>query len=266
MARGEPAPVPAAELAGWLALALAFVFLTLELNTFLSQFVPALRAGGISILWSLFALGLIVAGIHKNAGALRFTGLGLFTVVGFKVFFSDLASLDQFYRIIAFILLGVLILCGAFLYLKYRQTFASGTATQRPRSHAMTTRFAVICLFGLSLAAGPQAMSRACDSAKSIDLGQATGEEILAVVLDSDIYAATRDGYPDLRIVDDRGATVPTCSSRSARSGQPRSGSPAPARSYRCTWMKGKAWRSWSSSTKRPQRQRGDDPNPAGRL
>ena len=117
-------------MAGWLALGLAFVFLTLELNTSLSQFVPTLRAGGISILWSLFALGLIVAGIHKHAGALRFTGLGLFTVVGFKVFFSDLANLDQFYRIVAFILLGILILSGAFLYLKYRQTFASGTTSQ----------------------------------------------------------------------------------------------------------------------------------------
>ena len=45
-------------------------------------------------------------------------------MVGFKVFFSDLAGLDQFYRIIAFILLGVLMLFGAFLYLKYRNTFA----------------------------------------------------------------------------------------------------------------------------------------------
>jgi uncharacterized membrane protein len=106
------------------------VFLTLELNTFLSDFVPALRAGGISILWSLFALGLIVGGIHKQVGALLYTGLALFTVVGFKVFFSDLASLDQFYRIIAFILLGVLTLCGAFLYLKYRRTFVRAIAPQ----------------------------------------------------------------------------------------------------------------------------------------
>ena len=117
-------PAHIAELAGWLALSLTFVFLTLELNTFLSQYVPPSRAGGISILWSLFALGLIVGGIHKKTGALRFTGLGVFTVVVFKVFFSDMANLDQFYRIIAFILLGVLILCGAFLYLRYRQTFA----------------------------------------------------------------------------------------------------------------------------------------------
>jgi hypothetical protein len=128
--RGAPGLPHADKLAGWLALGLAFVFLSLELNTFLAQFVPALRPGGISILWSLFALGLIVGGIHKNAGPLRFTGLGLFTVVGFKVFFFDLANLDQFYRIIAFILLGILILSGAFLYLKYRQTFAKATTSQ----------------------------------------------------------------------------------------------------------------------------------------
>ncbi len=145
--------VHAAELAGWLALSLAFVFLTLELNTFLSQFVPALRAGGISVLWSVFALGLILGGIHKKAGALRLTGLGLFTVVGFKIFFADMASLDQFYRIVAFILLGVLILCGAFLYLKYRQTFAKGRGYPRPRTFAMTKRFAVIMCFGISLTA-----------------------------------------------------------------------------------------------------------------
>jgi len=112
-------------LAGSLALILGFLFLTLELNTFLFHFVPALRAGGISILWSVFALGLILADIRQQRGALRYVGLGLFTVVGVKVFFVDLASLDQFYRIIAFILLGVLVLSGAFLYLKYRQTFES---------------------------------------------------------------------------------------------------------------------------------------------
>jgi uncharacterized membrane protein len=112
-------------LAGSLALVLAFLFLTLELNTFLFQFVPELRAGGISILWSVFALGLILAGIHKESAALRRCGLGLFCVVGLKVFLADLASLDQFYRIIAFIVLGVLALLGAFLYLRFRQAFES---------------------------------------------------------------------------------------------------------------------------------------------
>jgi uncharacterized membrane protein len=120
---GETSKLRASELAGALALVLAFVFLSLELNTFLFHFVPALRAGGISILWSIFALGLILAGFRRERSTLRYVGLGLFAVVGFKVFFADLSSLDQFYRIIAFILLGVLVLCGAFLYLRYRQAF-----------------------------------------------------------------------------------------------------------------------------------------------
>jgi hypothetical protein len=44
---------------------------------------------------------------------------------------------------------------------------------------------------------------------KEIELGQATADEIIGVPLDSDVYAGTRDGYEDLRIVDDRGTPVP---------------------------------------------------------
>ncbi len=62
--------------------------------------------------------------------ALRLVGLGLFAVVAFKVFLIDLARLDPFYRIIAFILLGVLVLSGSFVYIKYRQTFAITARTE----------------------------------------------------------------------------------------------------------------------------------------
>jgi len=113
---------------GCLGLALLFIFTTLELNTFLNQYVPDLRAGGVSILWSVFALGLILAGIWKEVRALRYVGLGLFAVVAWKVFFVDLGRLGQLYRIIAFMLLGVLVMSGSFVYLKYRQTFTTGPA------------------------------------------------------------------------------------------------------------------------------------------
>ncbi len=109
---------------GSAGLVLLFIYSTLESNTFLYHYLPGLRAGGISILWSLFALGLIIAGIHKEIRPLRFVGLGLFAIVACKVFFLDLARLEQLYRIIAFILLGILALSGSFVYLKYRQTFA----------------------------------------------------------------------------------------------------------------------------------------------
>jgi uncharacterized membrane protein len=114
---------------GALALALAFVWSTLELHTVLHHFVPGMESGGVSILWSLFALGLILAGIRRQVRPLRFVGLGLFAVVVWKVFFVDLAQLEQLYRIIAFLLLGVLVLCGSFVYLKYRQTFASASGS-----------------------------------------------------------------------------------------------------------------------------------------
>lgn len=111
-------------LMGWLGLGLLFVYLTLEANTVLHYYVEGLRAGGISILWSLFALGLVIAGIGKRVRAPRMAGLGLFAVVAAKIFLADLAQLDPFYRIIAFILLGLVALCGSFVYIKCRQTFA----------------------------------------------------------------------------------------------------------------------------------------------
>lgn len=107
-----------------LAVGMAFIWSTLELNTYLHHYVPGLQAGGVSILWSLFALGLILVGIRRDARTLRFAGLGLFAVVAWKIFFVDLARLDQLYRIVAFLLLGIVVLCGSLVYLKYRHRFA----------------------------------------------------------------------------------------------------------------------------------------------
>ena len=45
-------------------------------------------------------------------------------MVVLKIFFQDLAQLEPLSRIIAFIGLGVLVLCGSLVYLKYRQNFA----------------------------------------------------------------------------------------------------------------------------------------------
>ncbi len=110
-------------LLGFCGLSMLFIYLTLELNSFLHTYVEGLRPGGISILWSLFALALILRGIAKELRILRYLGLALFAIVAWKVFFVDLSRLDQFYRIIAFVLLGILLLCGSFIYLKYQDSF-----------------------------------------------------------------------------------------------------------------------------------------------
>ena len=123
--KGQATQVELRKIFGWASVGMLFIFTTLELNTFLFHFVPGLRAGGISILWTLFALSLILTGIRQNLRSMRLVGLGLFLIVAGKIFMVDLERLDQIYRIVAFILLGVLVLCGSALYLKYRSNFST---------------------------------------------------------------------------------------------------------------------------------------------
>ena len=125
-ASGHPAIAKdAGTLMAFAGVGMLFLYSTLEVNSFLQHYVEKLRSGGVSILWTLFALAFLVRGISKDIKPLRYAGLALFAVVTWKVFFSDLAKLDQLYRIVAFIVLGVLVLCGSFLYLRSRQTFAT---------------------------------------------------------------------------------------------------------------------------------------------
>ena len=60
--------------------------------------------------------------MRSSVRPLRYAGLVLFAIVAWKVFFVDLKELDQFYKIIAFIFVGGLALCGSLLYLKFQQT------------------------------------------------------------------------------------------------------------------------------------------------
>jgi hypothetical protein len=68
---------------------------------------------------------------------------------------------------------------------------------------------AVLCLGLASAAIAADDREPAFRFRKDLNHPASTGDEILAVPLDTDIYAATRDGYPDLRVVDDRNMHVP---------------------------------------------------------
>jgi uncharacterized membrane protein len=54
-------------------------------------------------------------------------GLCLFGVVGLKVFLVDLAMMEPLYRIVAFLILGVLVLGGAYRYLRNRSAVEERT-------------------------------------------------------------------------------------------------------------------------------------------
>jgi uncharacterized membrane protein len=108
---------------GYSSLVLLLIYTTFEVNTFLGHFLPGMRAGGLSVFWGLFALGLVTGGLMHRVKPLRLAGLAFFSLVVLKIFFSDLVQLDPLYKIFAFTLLGVVLLAGAFVYLRFEDRF-----------------------------------------------------------------------------------------------------------------------------------------------
>lgn len=76
---------------------------------------------GLSILWGIYALFLIVLGIWKNKVYLRIGAMALFGITLLKLFFYDIAHLPTLPKTVIFIALGSLLLLISFLYNKYRQ-------------------------------------------------------------------------------------------------------------------------------------------------
>jgi uncharacterized membrane protein len=102
---------------GYSALALLFLYATLEWNTFLWRRLPEFQRGGLSVLWALFAIAFIAGGIWRAVPSLRYVGLVLFLIVVGKVFLVDLSHMPMIFRVLAFLVVGVALLLGSFAYL-----------------------------------------------------------------------------------------------------------------------------------------------------
>lgn len=70
----------------------------------------------LSVLWTLYAGGLITVGLARRSAMLRWQALALLALVAAKVFFYDMSSLDKIYRIVSFLVLGVLLMGVSFAY------------------------------------------------------------------------------------------------------------------------------------------------------
>ncbi len=70
----------------------------------------------LSLLWIVYATVLIVLGIRLHSQALRWQALVLFGLVVGKVFVHDLSFLNRIYRIVSFLVLGVMLLVVSFFY------------------------------------------------------------------------------------------------------------------------------------------------------
>ena len=73
----------------------------------------------LSVLWAALGVGVLAAGLGLRSLTVRLFGLGLLAMVTVKVFVVDLAALDVAFRVLSFIGLGILLVGGGWLYLRF---------------------------------------------------------------------------------------------------------------------------------------------------
>ncbi len=83
---------------------------TLQLDRGLAQHLA------LSVLWTGYATALILLGVRRKSAFLRWQALVLYGLVAGKVFLFDTSFLERFYRILSFLILGLVLLVVSFLY------------------------------------------------------------------------------------------------------------------------------------------------------
>ncbi len=76
----------------------------------------------LTILWTVYAVILLIIGIVKRWRLVRWGALALLAVPILKLFVYDVFALERVYRIVAFVGLGLLLIISAYLYQRYSKT------------------------------------------------------------------------------------------------------------------------------------------------
>jgi uncharacterized membrane protein len=109
---------------------LLFFALNCEVGAFFYDYAPQARFAAISVLWTLFAAALMGLGFTRELAGLRQTALGFFAVTVVKVFFWDMAKVSTPFRIISFIVLGLMLIGASYLYHRYRERLGADTTEE----------------------------------------------------------------------------------------------------------------------------------------
>ena len=74
----------------------------------------------LSCFWGVVGLVAIVVGLVRDVRELRFGGLALLGLGVAKLFLYDLSELDDLYRVLSFVVVGLVLLGGAYAYQRVR--------------------------------------------------------------------------------------------------------------------------------------------------
>jgi uncharacterized membrane protein len=72
-----------------------------------------------SIAWALYAFALLLVGMKRKTGWVRYAGVALLLVTLGKLFLHDLGNLSQLYRIGAFIGVAIILIVASFVYQRF---------------------------------------------------------------------------------------------------------------------------------------------------
>jgi uncharacterized membrane protein len=74
----------------------------------------------LSILWGVYAIYILYMGIVRSFAALRVTAMIILGITLAKLFFYDITKLSTIAKTVLFMLLGGLLLVGAYFYQRYK--------------------------------------------------------------------------------------------------------------------------------------------------
>jgi uncharacterized membrane protein len=72
-----------------------------------------------SIAWALYAFALLLVGMKQKTSWVRYAGVALLLFTLGKLFLHDLSSLNQLYRIGAFIGVAIILIVASFVYQRF---------------------------------------------------------------------------------------------------------------------------------------------------
>jgi uncharacterized membrane protein len=105
-----------------------FAALNVEVSALFYEAAPRARFAAISVLWTLFAVALVILGFSRRSAGLRRAGIALFAATLIKVFAVDMAEAGTPFRIISFIVLGLVLIGASFLYHRFKERILGARA------------------------------------------------------------------------------------------------------------------------------------------
>ena len=83
----------------------------------------------LSVTWGCYAIAMLAIGFWRKVRSLRLAALGLFGLTALKLVLIDMAKIQEVYRIISFLVLGVLMIGASYLYHRVEKRLSISTTS-----------------------------------------------------------------------------------------------------------------------------------------